>query len=73
MERASTAVTSIRRQKDIGKPTWRTHRYFVGLESQIQIEIFMSNRCHNFHVDSLFKIDEISTYFPRGILTSNRW
>ena len=33
----------------------------------------MSNRCHNFQVDSSFKIDEISTNFPRGVSTSNRW
>ena len=32
-----------------------------------------SNRCHNFHVDSPFKMDVISTNFPRGISTSNRW
>ena len=31
-----------------------------------------SNRCHNFQVDSPFKIDVISTNFPRGISTSNR-
>ena len=55
------------------KSTWRTHRYFVDFESRIQIEISMSNRCHTFHVDSAFKIDVISTNFPRGISTSNRW
>ena len=46
---------------------WRTHRYFV------DFEISTSNRCHNFHVDSPFKIDVISTNFPREISTSNRW
>ena len=40
---------------------------------RIHVEISTSNRCHIFHVDSPFEIDEISTNFPRGILTSNRW
>ena len=73
METASTEVTSIWRRNDIEKSTWRTHRYFVDFESQIHVEIFTSNRCHNFHVDSPFKIDLISTNFPRGVSTSNRW
>ena len=73
METASTEVTSIRRRNDIEKSTWRTHRYFVDFESRIHVEISTSNRCHNFHVDSPFKIDVISTNFPRGISTSNRW
>ena len=73
LETASTAVASIRRRNDIEKSTWRTHRYFVDFESRIHVEIPMSNRCHNFHVDSPFKIDKISTNFPRGISTSNRW
>ena len=51
-ETASTAVTSIRRRNDIEKSTWRTHQYFVDLESRIHDEISTSNRCHNFHVDS---------------------
>ena len=73
METASTEVTSIWRRNDIEKSTWRTHRYFVDFESRIHVEISTSNRCHNFHVDSPFKIDEISTNFPCGISTSNRW
>ena len=73
METTSTEVTSIRRLNDIEKTTWRTHQYFVDFESRIHVEISTSNRCHNFHVDSPFKIDEISTNFPRGISTSNRW
>ena len=73
METASTAVTSIRSRSDIEKSTWRTHQYFVDFESRFHVEISTSNRCHNFHVDSPFKIDEISTNFPRGISTSNRW
>ena len=73
MEIASTEVTSIWRRNDIEKSTWRTHRYFVDFESRIHVEISTSNRCHNFHVDSPFKIDVISTNFPRGISTSNRW
>ena len=67
METASTGVTSIWRRNNTEKPMWRTHRYFV------DFEISTSNRCHNFHVDSPFKIDVISTNFPRGISTSNRW
>ena len=73
METASTEVTSIRRRSDSEKSTWRTHQYFVDFESRIHVEISTSNRCHNFHVDSPFQIDVISTNFPRGILTSNRW
>ena len=73
MEKSSTEVTSIWRRNDINKSTWRTHRYFVDFESRIDGEISTSNRCHNFHVESPFKIDVISTNFPRGISTSNRW
>ena len=73
METVSTEVTLIRRRNDIEKSTWRTHRYFVDFESRIHVEIFTLNRCHNFHMDSPFKIDVISTKFPRGISTSNRW
>ena len=65
METASKAVTSIR------KVTWRNHQSFVDFESRIHVEISALNRCHIFHVDSPFEIDEISTNFPRGILTSN--
>ena len=73
METVNTEVTSIWRRNDIEKSTWRTHRYFVNFESRIHVEISTSNRCHNFHVDSPFKIDVISTNFPRGISTLNRW
>ena len=73
METASTEVTSIRRRNNVEKPTWRTHRYYVDFESRIHVEISTSNECHNFPVDSPFKIDVISTNFPRGISTSNRW
>ena len=73
METASTEATSIRRRNNVKKSTWRTHRYFVDFESRIHVEISTSNRCHNFHVDSSFKIYVISTNFPRGISTSNRW
>ena len=73
MEIPSTEVTSIRRRNNVKKSTWKTHRYFVDFESRIHVEISMSNRCNNFHVDSPFKIDVISTNFPRGVSTSNRW
>ena len=73
METASTEITSIWRRNDIEKSTWRTHRYFVDFESRIHVEISTSNRCHNLHVDSPFKIDVIYTNFPRQISTSNRW
>ena len=73
METASTEVTSIRRRNNVEKSTWKTHRYFVDFESRIHVKISTSNRCHNFHVDSPFKIDVISTNFPHGISTSNRW
>ena len=61
LETASTAVTSIRRRNDIEKFKWRIHRYFVDFESRIHADTSKLNRCHNFHVDSPFKIDEIST------------
>ena len=38
METVSTEVTSIWRQNDIEKSTWRTHRYFVDFESRIHVE-----------------------------------
>ena len=72
METASTDVTSIQRQNDNKKSTWRTRQYFIDFESRIHVEISTSNLCLNFHVDSPFKIDEISTNFPREISTSNR-
>ena len=71
METANTETTVIRRRNNIEKSTWKTHRYFVDFESRIHVEISTSNRCHNFHVDSPFKINEISTNFPGGISTLN--
>ena len=53
--------------------TWKTDQYFIDFESRIQLKISTSNRCHNFQVDSPFKIDVIPMNFPRGILTMNRW
>ena len=44
METASTEVTSIRRQNDIEKSTWRSHRYFDYFQSRIHVEISRSNR-----------------------------
>ena len=73
MKTPDPEVTLILPRNDIEKSTWRTHRYFVDFESRINVEIFTSNRCHNFHLDSPFKIDAISTNFPRGISTSDRW
>ena len=73
METTSTEIMSIRRRNDIEKSTWRTHQYFVDFESRIHVEISKSNRYHNFHLDSSFKIDMISTNFPRGISTLNQW
>ena len=73
METASTEVTSIWRRNDIEKSTWRAHRYFVNFENRIHVEISSSNRCHNSHVDSSFRLDVTSTNFPRGICTSTRW
>ena len=57
----------------MGKSTWRFDRYILDFESRIHVEILTSNRCNNFHVDSPFRIDVISTNFPRGISTSNGW
>ena len=73
METESTGVTSIRHRNNIEKSTWKTHSCFVDFESRIHVEISTSNRYHNFHVDSPFKTDVISTNFPRGTSTLNRW
>ena len=74
METAHTEVTLIWRRNDIEKSTWRTHRYFVNFKGRrIHVKISTSNRCHKFHVDSPIKINEITTNFPRGMLTLNRW
>ena len=73
METENTEATSNWRRNDIEKSTWKTHQYFVDFENQVHLEIPTSNWYHNFHVVSPFKIDEISTNFPRGISTSNRW
>ena len=73
METASTGVKSMRHRNDIEKSTWRSHRYFVNFESRILVEISTSNWCHNFLVDSPFKIDVISTSFLRALSTKNRW
>ena len=61
MKTTSTEVMSTRYRNNIQISTWRTRQYFVDFESRIHFEISMSNRCHNFHVDSSFKIDEILT------------
>ena len=73
METASTEVTSNRHRNDIEKSRWKTYRYFVDFESWIHVEMSTSNRCHNVHLDSPFKIDVISMNFPRGISALNRW
>ena len=72
-ETVSKVLTSIRLRNGIERFTWKTHRYFVGFENRIHVEISTSNRCHNFHVDSPFKIDEILTNFPRRVSAFNRW
>ena len=61
MKTTSTEVMSTRYRNNIQISTWRTRQYFVDFERRIHVEISMSNRCHNFHGDSSFKIDEIST------------
>ena len=71
-ETASTAILSIPLQNDTEKSTWRSQRYLVDFQSRIHVEISTLNRCHNFHLDLPFKIDEILANFPRGISTSNR-
>ena len=73
METATTEVMSNRRRNDIEKSNWRTHQYFVSFKSWFHVEISTSNWCHNFYVDSLFKIDVISKNFPRANWKSNRW
>ena len=43
METVNIEVTSIQRQNDKEKSTWRTHRYFVDFESLIYVEMYTSN------------------------------
>ena len=71
----SLEITSIRdrNKTTLKKPTWKTHRYFINFESRIDVELSTSNRCHSFHVDSPFIIEEISMNFPRGNSMSNWW
>ena len=44
----------------------------IDISSILKVES-TSNRFHNFHVHSPFKINVISTNFPCGNSTSNRW
>ena len=41
-------------------------------ESQIDVELFTSSKCHLFHVNSCFILNEISTNFQSGISMSNQ-
>ena len=70
---SKAAVMLIPHQSNVEKSTWRSHQYFVDFESGIHVEISTSNRCHNFHMDLPFRIEEISTNFPRRVSRSNRW
>ena len=60
-------------RKQRAQSSRRTNQNFVDFESWTHVKIFRSNQCHNFLRDSSFKIDVVSTNFPRGISTSNRW
>ena len=73
LETANTEVTLIWCRNDIEKSMRRTHQYFVDFESYIHVEISTSNPCHDFHVDSPLKIDEISMHSSRRISTSKWW
>ena len=68
METASTEVSRF----DVETTSKNPRGKLIDILSILKVES-TSNRCHNFHVDSPFKIDVISTNFPRGISTSNRW
>ena len=41
-------------------------------EIQIDVELFTSSKCHLFHVNSCFILNEISTNFQSGISMSNQ-
>ena len=62
---------SIRRRNNIEKFTWKTHPYLDDFENQIHVKFSTSNRFHNFHVDWLFKIDEILDFDVESM--ANRW
>lgn len=70
---ASLEVASIRHQNDIEIFTSRTHRYFIEFGSRSDIELFTSNRCHPFHVDWLFIIEEMSTNSRRKVQMWNQF
>ena len=73
-ETASKAVMSIRHRYDIKKIHVKNSSTFSRIwKSNPHRKISTSNQCHNFHVDSLFIIDEILTNCLQGISTSNRW
>ena len=59
---ASLKVTFIRHQDDMEKVRWRTHQYFIDLESRIDVKLFALNKCHPFHVENLRNIDKLSTW-----------
>ena len=64
---------SIPHQSDIEKTTWKTHRYFIDFESQINNELTTLNQLHLFHEDWPFIIDEISTDFQSGLTNQERF
>ena len=66
METESTKVMSIRRQNDIEKSTWGTHRYFVDLESRIRVELY--------RLLAILKLIIIpEPYFSFNIITCNNF
>ena len=67
IEKTSKAVTLIWRRNNIEKSKWITHWYLVRFQSRINVEFSTANGCHNFHVDSLYKIKEILTNFRRRL------
>ena len=69
-ETVSKAVTSIWHGNNIEKSTWKTDRYFGDFESRFHVEISTLKRCHNFDVDSHFKISETQWTFP---MEFRRW
>ena len=61
------------KKKKKNRKTWKTHRYFIGFECEIDIEFSTSHRYQYFDVDSSFIIGEILTNFWCWISMSNRW
>ena len=59
---ASLEVPPTGQRSNIGKSMWKTHHFFIDFESRIDVQLFMSNRCHSLQGDWAFIIDGCSVW-----------